>query len=37
MIIRDSTSPGDKGVSMALAKMVNTMTFRTVEGCGKEL
>ena len=29
MIIRDSMGPGDKGKSMSLAKMVNTVTFRT--------
>jgi hypothetical protein len=29
MIIRDSMGPGDKGKSMSLAKMVNTLTFRT--------
>ena len=28
-IIRDSTTPGDQGVSMSLANMVNAMTFRT--------
>ena len=30
MIIRDSMNPGGEHMSLSLAKMVNTVTFRTV-------